>query len=200
MAAPGPDRLAAAMRALEAQLTGGLANELDLPHLRDVEQWLGTKRPLSEYAPRTRRRYLSAAKRGERQPNRSEYQKRKARTQQQYGGISPNQLTRLRKYARQNESMLRREPQNADLHFDDDFLRAITETYGYDFAVEVFKEQQASISEWDTAEDQSQGPHHPGNARYFGNHRAERESRLARLRGRGMVANTDSLYYYHGHV
>lgn len=200
MAAPGPDHLAAALRALEAQLTGGMANELDLPHLRDVESWLGTRRPLAEYAPRTRRRYLAAAKRGERQPNKTEYQKRKERVSRQYGGMNPGQLTRLRKLARENERMLRREPQNANLHFDDDFLRAIADTYGYDFAMEVMKEQRDSIREWDDAEDQSQGPQHEGNARYFGDRRTERETRLSRLRGRGMVANTDSLYYYHGHV
>lgn len=200
MAAPRPGDLAAAMRALEAQLAGGVANELDLPRLRDIERWLGTHRPLAEYAPRTRRRYLAAAKRGERQPNKSEYQRRKQRTAENYGGMSPSQLSRLRRYARENEKMLRREPQNADLYFDDDFLRAIATTYGYDFAIEVMKEQRDSIRNWDRAEDQSQGPRHKGNARYFGDNRAERETRLARLRGRGIVANTDSLYYYHGHV
>lgn len=200
MPAPRPGEFPGIERALRDILAGGQPNELDSILLRNAEQFLGTRRPLSEYAPRTRRRYMAALKRGERQPNKSEYQRRKQRTSERYGGMSPGQLTRLRKMARQNETMLRREPQNADLHFDDDFLQAIATTYGYDFAIEVMKEQQESIRDYDRAEDQSQGPHLEGNARYFGDHRTERESRLARLRGRGMVANTDSLYYYHGHI
>jgi hypothetical protein len=200
VAAVRPDHLTAALRALRAQLAGDQPNELDRMYLEGVERFVGARRPLAQYAPRTRRRYIAAAKRGVAEPNKSEYQRRKQRVAERYGGISPGQLTRLRKLARENEVMLRREPQNADVHFDDDFLQAVVTTYGYDFTIEVMIEQQESIKEWDAAPDQSQGPHHVGNARYFSPARAERESRLARLRGRGVVANTDSLYYYHGRV
>jgi hypothetical protein len=198
MANPLGDRLTAALRALESQLSGGIANPLDEVQLRHVEQWLGAKRPLSEYSPRTRRRYLAAARKGEQRPNKSEYQRRKQRTAERYGGATPNKLTRMRKLARENERALRRDPQNANFSLDDDFLAAVADVYGPDFLNEVLKEQHDSIAHWDEAEDQSQGPQHKGNRRYFG--REERETRLMRMRNRGTMANTDALYYYHGHL
>ena len=198
MSGPLGDRLNAALRALEAQLTGGVPNPLDEVQLRNVERWLGAKRPLADYSPRTRRRYLSAARRGERQPNKSEYQRRKQRTAEKYGGASPHRMSRIRRLARDNEKALRREPQNATFALDDDWLADVANIYGADFLEEVLKEQHDSIAEWDDAEDQTQGPQHKGNRAYFG--RAERETRLARLRNRGMMGNTDPLYYYHGHL
>jgi hypothetical protein len=198
MANPLGDRLNAALRALESQLSGGIPNPLDEVQLRYVERWLGAKKPLSEYAPRTRQRYLSAARRGEQRPNKAEYQRRKERTAQRYGGANPRQMSRVRKLARRNETALRREPQNANFTLDDDFLQDVANTYGADYLEEVLKEQAESIGEWDNAEDQSQGPQHPGNRRYFG--REERESRLARMRNKGVMGNTDPLYYYHGHL
>lgn len=195
MSAPLPDQLAAALRALGTQMGGALPNELDVGHLRDIERWLGTARPLADYAPRTRRRYLKAAREGVRQPNKTEYQRRKARTAELYGGITPSQLTRLRAMARENEKMLRRNPQNSDLEFTDEFLQAATTSYGYDFMIEVMKEQRDSIKQRERQEDKGQGPHHVGNQRY--QMRGERESRLSRMRQRGF-ATTDILYYYHG--
>jgi len=198
MANPLGDRLNAALRALESQLSGGIPNPLDEVQLRHVERWLGAKRPLSEYSPRTRRRYLAAARTGDQRPNKSEYQRRKARTAEKFGGASPAKMTRMRKLARDNERALRRDPQNANFTLDDDFLAAVADVYGPDFLDEVLKEQHDSIRQWDEAEDQSQGPEHKGNRRYFG--RDERESRLMRMRNRGAMANTDALYYYHGHL
>lgn len=198
MASPLGDRLNAALRALEAQLSGGIPNPLDEVQLRNVERWLGTKKPLSQYSARTRRRYLSAAKRGEQQPNKREYERRKQRTAERYGGANPAQMSRIRRMARQNESALRREPQNATFELDNDFLQDVANTYGADFLEEVLKEQRDSIRQWDNAEDQSQGPHHKGNRAFHG--REDRETRIARLRNRGIMANTDALYYYHGHL
>lgn len=196
MANPLGDRLGAALRALEAQLSGGIPDPLDLVQLRGVEQYLGAKRPLSEYAPRTRRRYLSAARRGEQRPNKSEYQRRKQRTQEKYGGASPNQMTRMRRLARRNEAALRREMENATFSFDDEFLADVANVYGPEFLDEVLKEQWDSIARWEESEDETRGSQHQGNRRYFG--REDRETRLMRLRNKGVVANTDALYYYHG--
>ncbi|MGH7744084.1 MAG: hypothetical protein ACREQ5_04595 [Candidatus Dormibacteria bacterium] len=97
--------------------------------------------------------------------------------------------------ARENEKMLRRNPQNSDLEFTDEFLQAATTSYGYDFMIEVMKEQRDSIKQRERQEDKGQGPHHVGNQRY--QMRGERESRLSRMRQRGF-ATTDILYYYHG--
>lgn len=196
MSNPLGDRLSAALRALEAQLSGGIPDPLDLVQLRGVERYLGAKKPLAEYAPRTRRRYLSAARRGEQQPNKSEYQRRKARTAERYGGATPGKMSGIKRKARRNEQALRREPQNATFEFGDDFLADVANVYGPDFLNEVLDEQWDSINEWDGSDNEAQGPHHPGNRRYFG--REERESRIMRLRNRGIVANTDALYYYHG--
>lgn len=198
MSAPLGDRLNAALRALDAQLSGGTVNPLDEVQLRNVERWLGTRKPLAEYSPRTRRRYLSAARRGEQRPNKAEYERRKQRTAEKYGGASPHRMSRVRRLARENEAALRREPQNATFSLDAEFLADVANMYGPEFLEEVLNEQRSSIAEWDESEDQSQGPQHPGNRRYFG--REERETRLLRLRNRGMVANTDALYYYHGHL
>lgn len=196
MANPLGDRLTAALRALETQLSGGIPDPLDLVQLEGVERWVGAKRPLSEYAPRTRRRYLEAARKGEQRPNKREYERRKQRAAEKFGGASPSQMSRLRRAARRNEQALRREPQNANFSFGDEFLEDVANTYGPEFLDEVLREQWDSINEWDGSDNEAQGPHHKGNRRYFG--REDRESRIMRMRNRGIVANTDALYYYHG--
>lgn len=192
------DWLAAAERYFAATARGEQPNILDEVQVARLGEYVGARRPLWEYSPRTRRRYLAAARRGETRPYAREYQRRKQSTAARWGGATPAQVTRIRQLARKNEAALRRDPQNSDVSLDDDFLRQAAEVYGPQYLLTVLKEQRDSIRAWSAAEDKSQGRHHVGNRRWFG--REKRETRLLRMRQRGVLANSDPLYYYHGHV
>lgn len=189
------ERLNSALRALAAELAGRTPAPKDAQALRAVESFTGAKRRLADYAPSTRRRYLAAARRHDRRPNVTEYQRRQRDAAR--GGVTAQQWRTVRKLARRNEEALRNDSENEDFYFDDDTLRDVLRVFGYEFTVQVLREQWQSIKAWEKG-DQVQGNSPPGTGRFFGKERRERETRWMRITGHGGVGNTDFLYYYHG--
>jgi hypothetical protein len=191
------DRLSRALRALSDELAGRTPNSGDAQELRDIERFTGAKRRLADYAPSTRRRYIAAARRYDRRPNRTEYVRRKnQQDRNRVTGVTADQWRKIKSWARRNEEALNNNPDN-DVSFDDETMRDLVTMYGVDFALEVLKEQWESIRAWEKS-DQIPGPKQKGNARYFGDERRKRETRYMRMTGQGAFGNTDPFYYYHG--
>lgn len=115
--APKRSPLDRALVALDKRLAGADLTVSEVDALGALESSLGLKRPggLASYAPRTRRRYLAAARRGEtaRQANRREYQRQ------------PSLTERIRRLAEHNATLgYGRGP------YDKDSIDALTATFG----------------------------------------------------------------------
>lgn len=186
--------LAGALKGLEKTLAGeavpfGFAEDLSY-----VETFLGLKRPLASYAPRTRRRYVAAAKAhdaGMRQSKARERVTRTTTTKSRYG-LSPSQLTRLNKV---------RLPIMAsgvviDEYLEPQVIREIVNVYGFDYMLKVLTQQLDSINQY------VDGSPRAGNRRWHSRGEFEEEARAKMIKQFTAVVyfpnGTDPYYYYHG--
>lgn len=127
--APKASPLERALAALDKRLSGSDLTKSEVDALSALESSLGLKRAggLAAYAPRTRRRYLAAARRGEsaRQANRREYQRK------------PSLDERIRRLAEHNAGLgYGRGP------YDNDSIRALTATFGKKETERLLREQK----------------------------------------------------------
>ena len=199
MPAPIPQRVDGALKAVEKVLAGAVGNDVPFEwadDLRAVEQFLGLKRPLASYAPRTRRRYVSAARKGDRGAKKTLAKERNTRTTMTRSrwGISPAQLTKLNKV---------RTPiiaSGIDIapFLNDEVIKDIVTMYGFDYLIEVLTQQLDSIRAY------TRGDRIPGRERW--DSRGELEEQAKQRLGSKFaltvhyVNGTDPYYYYHGHL
>lgn len=191
----GPDRLNGALKALEKTLAGEYVPFNWGDDLIAVEEFLGLKRPLASYAPRTRRRYIAAVRKNDRGAKRTlakETQTRTARTKEQYG-LNPSQLTQLNKVKKPIIES------GVDIHpfLNDDVIKNTVKMYGFKYMLEVLSNQLDSIKRY------TAGDPLPGRERW--NSRGELEEAAKARLGSAFqlttiyIGGTDPYYYYHGH-
>lgn len=179
----GRTRVNRGATALDKQLSGQALTTGESNALTWLENLVGANRPLSEYAPRTRRRYLAKARAAPtRQSGSTEYQRRKAAVALKTGGLNPKQYTEFNKLiARRNEMM-------RDSVVDWDIVSNYVEAFGYQHVKAIMVDELDSIEEYvDRANKE------PGNRRWF-----NREHEVYKPNFNDRLANTDVLYYYHG--
>jgi hypothetical protein len=194
-----PERVEGALKAVEKVLAGAVGNDVPFEwaaDLRAVEELLGLKRPLASYAPRTRRRYVSAARKGDRGAQKTlakERVGRSTRVKAQYG-ITPAQLTKL------NKVRLPIIASKVDIapFLDDEVIKDIVKMYGFKYLMEVLTQQLDSIKRY------TEGNREPGRNRWL--NRGELEEQAKDRLGAAFqlsvyyINGTDPYYYYHGHL
>lgn len=181
MARGFPYRRASA--ALDKQLSGGELTRQEALALRNLEQRLALTKPLSEYAPRTRRRYLAAAREGltAQEANRREWQRR---TESLTGDARRQEIERLR--AAIYDSTVE---EARDAHNPEDIAELIA-LYGEPFVLQLLLNQYNSIVAY------GNGDKSAGHARW--NNRADF---MNRFRSRiELDEATDPYFYYHGTI
>lgn len=140
---------------------------------------LGTKKPLQEYAPRTRRRYKAASREGQtaRQRNKQEYQQRTGGTPKTPRGGPRNRMQDL--IDRRNQ-FFPRDP--VDVQDVQDYVAA----FGYDNVITILQEQIDSCEWW------LRNDPRPGHNRWF-----NRRHEVLRPDFTSYISNTDIFYFYH---
>lgn len=192
---PVQDAVAGAARAVEAILAG---RDPFINHQADlelVERRLGLKRPLAFYAPRTRRRYLASARRGENAEKalQRERVQRKSTTKNEYG-LTPTQLTKI------NAFRIPIQDSGVDIgpYLEPDMIKDIVQMYGFNYLHTVLADQYDSIMEYTKFNKE------PGNRRWHS--RGELEEAAEKKMAHKFSAvvytaqGTDPYYYYHGTI
>lgn len=192
---PVQDAVAGALKAIEAILAGkeppiGFASDLEL-----VERRLGLPRPLASYAPRTRRRYIAAARKGQNRETalQRERVQRKSTTKNEYG-LTPTQLTKLNRY----RIPIMESGVDIRHYLEPDMIRDIVQMYGFNYMYTVLKNQYDSIAEY------TKHNPLPGRGRWNsrGELEAEAEANMAQKFSAVVYSplGTDPYYYYHGTI
>lgn len=190
------------LKALDALVNGEPADKLDMLELAEVERFLGLDEPgpggkprkrLAEMAPRTRRRYVAAAKKGDyhaRNTLSREQQMRKFKTSNDYG-VTPAQYTKLRAV---RDAIV---DSGVDIgeYLSPSTIKDMVETYGFDYMYKVLTQQLDSIREY------TKGNAGPGNQRWHSRGQLEEAARKKMQNSFPAVLHingTDPYYYYHG--
>lgn len=190
-----PGRLDNALKALDKLLAGEIAPLAWGEDLAFVERFLGLKKPLAEYAPRTRRRYISAARKGQTaaQARAAEETQRTTSTLNRYG-MTPAEWRKIGKLIR----TIRSSGIDINEYFDPDVIKNVVQMYGVDYLRDVLTQQIDSIREY------TRGNVMPGRERWHARGELEEEA-AARMRQSFAAAvyfikGTDPYYYYHGRL
>ena len=190
-----PGRVDNAVKAVDKILSGEVAPVAWGEDLEFVERFLGLNKPLAEYAPRTRRRYISAARKGQTaaQVRQSERTQRATSTLNRYG-MTPAEWGKIGKLIRTIQSS------GIDIneYFDPDVIKNVVQMYGVDYLKEVLTQQIDSIREY------TQGNVLPGRERWNARGTLEEEAaaRMAQSFAAAVyfIKGTDPYYYYHGRL
>ena len=192
---PVQDAVAGALRAVEKVLRGEEPFINEQADLDLVERRLGLKRPLAEYAPRTRRRYAAAARRGENAERalQKERVQRKSTAKNEYG-LTPSQLTKI------NAFRIPIQESGVDIgpYLEPDMIKDIVQMYGFNYLHTVLADQYDSIKEFTSHNAE------PGRTRW--QNRGELEEEAERKMAQKFSAvvysaqGTDPYYYYHGTI
>jgi hypothetical protein len=190
-----PGRLENAIKAIDKILSGEPAPSAWGEDLAFVERFLGLDKPLSSYAPRTRRRYISAAKKGQTaaQVRASERTQRSTSTLNRYG-MNPTEWGKVGKLIR----TIRSSGIDINEYFDPDVIKNVVQMYGVAYLVDVLTQQIDSIREY------TKGNALPGNQRWHSRGDLEEDAQ-ARMKSSFaaavyFIAGTDPYYYYHGRL
>lgn len=192
---PVQDAVAGALKAVEAILAGrevpiGFQTDLEL-----VERRLGLPKPLAEYAPRTRRRYIAAARKGQNREAALQRERvvRKSSTKNEYG-LTPTQLTKINAYR------IPIQDSGVDIgpYLEPDMIKDIVQMYGFAYLHQVLADQYDSIQQY------TQNNREPGRRRWNsrGELEAEAEAKMAQKFSAVVyhAKGTDPYYYYHGTI
>lgn len=195
---PVQDAVAGAMRAL-GMIDRGLTDEQiptsAMQDLRYVERRLGLTRSLESYAPRTRRRYIAAARKGTsaKTARERENKARKSAAKNKFG-LTPTQLAKLNKY----RIPILESGVDIGPYLEPDYIRDIVQMYGFKYMITVLADQYDSIKEYTRFNAE------PGRTRW--NSRGEYEAEAEALMAQKFTAvaynakGTDPYYYYHGTI
>lgn len=192
---PVQDAVAGAAKALGLLDSGkdvptGFQSDLELVELR-----LGLKKPLASYAPRTRRRYLASARRGENAERalQKERVQRKSTTKNEYG-LTPSQLTKINAYR------IPIQDSGVDIgpYLEPDIIKDIVQMYGFNYLHTVLADQYDSIQQYTRMNAR------PGRERWQGRGELEAEAEAKMAQKFSAVVytaqGTDPYYYYHGTI
>lgn len=174
---PPRSRYLRAQQALQKELSGESLTRTESLALRTLEERLGLSRPLSSYAPRTRRRYIAAARAGQTatEANRREYRARA--------------ITGEARTARIEELRQRLDNSSLDrISHSPEQIADLVDTYGEPFVLQVLTDQLRSVEAYQS------GDPGPGRARW-----ANRQAIVERYRtSMELDESTDPYFYYHG--
>lgn len=182
-----PDPVKAGIAALNRLLAGQSVSSAEQEALSWLDSIVGARRSLAEYAPRTRRRYLAAASRGQsaRQANAAEYQRKRTRkaptAKPAVSGKSATRLEMERLAAERNTYL----PASV---VDWDVIDNFVDIFGEQHVLQILRNEVDSIKEYVYNHNRE-----PGNRRW---HNRVEEEYPAEFNER--LANTDILYFYHG--
>lgn len=166
-----PDPVKAGIAALNKLLSAGAIESDEQLALDWLEQTVGAKRSLASYAPRTRRRYIAAARKGQSatQVNKDEYAGRTWRIRME------------KLFKKRNEYM-------PDSIVDWDVVNNFVDAFGYKHVETILRNELDSIEQY-----VYHNKKEPGNARWH-----HREHEIYKPNFNERLASTDVLYYYHG--
>lgn len=176
--------------------TGDISSPILEQDLHDLNKFLGLNEPgrkkLQEMAPRTRRRYVAAAKKGDYRAKSTLKREQNMRTgRNNRYGVTSTQYTQLNALIRRIKSS------GVDImeHLEPETVKDMVQTYGFQYMIEVLTQQIDSIEEY------TKGHKEPGNARWHA--RGELEEQARERLGQLMpevfhISGTDPYYYYHG--
>lgn len=187
------ESIAGALKAIDKVLAGERAPIDWGEDLAFVERYLGLNRPLASYAPRTRRRYIAAARKGQRATQARQRETTMRQTKVKAGwNITPAQLTKLNKV----RIPIMESGIDINEYLDQDVLKEVITTYGFKYTLKVLTQQYDSIKSYTV------GNTEPGRARW--NSRGELEEAAKKELGQSFnvaiyfIKGTDPYYYYHG--
>lgn len=187
------DRVLATIDRLIAGETPDVIGDVRMEELRRVQDWMGLTRPLETYAPRSRRRFFAAAKRGyrPREAYRQERTQRATSTMNKWG-LTPAQF----RVVHQLMNTILEHGVDIEYYFDPPIIKNFANLYGYDYLVTVFTQQIDSIEAF-IAGGYIKGPPQVGHTRW--NDRGSIEARYSRDFAASVytVHGTDPYYYYH---
>lgn len=191
-----PNALIGARKALARFAAGETLKEsdFDVMDLRSIEGRLHLKRgSLTDYAPRTQRRYLTSVAKGQTAGTQStsEYQKRKMVSVSKWH-MTPYQY---RKFAPLRNAILESGVDINDM-LDPEPIRDIVDNYGFKYVITVLTNQVDSIKAW------TAGNAGPGHRRWHSRGDLEADARATMKSAFGVyyVNGTDPYYYYHGRL
>lgn len=179
------------VRTLERLLAGEPAEDIGEIYMSDlahVERWMGLKKPLVEYAPRSRRRFISAARKGYK-PSEAYKQEQTAR---QTSSVNKWGLT-AKQYGVIHKLMNKIVDSGVDIeyYFDPPVIKEFATVYGYDYLVTVFTQQIDSIEHY------KRGDRTPGRTRWDDRGSIEERYNNDFAVSVYMIRGTDPYYYYH---
>jgi hypothetical protein len=190
---PLPDAIEAAARALRYIAQGHPVTFSQADDLARVTGYLGLSRPLQDYAPRTQRRYIAAARRGQKAEHaRARERESRSSSTRDIWGLTPAQLTRLNKV---------RTPiieSGVDIRemLDPSVIKEIARMYGFQYLMDVLTQQLDSIKHYT---DHNPAP---GHARWVSRGELEAAARERMADKFAAISyfpkGTDPYYYYHG--
>lgn len=174
--------------ALAKQLQGRALSSSETRALESLQARTGARRPLAQYAPRTRRRYLAIARSTQTpgQAKATEYQRRKESVAQRTGGLTPTQYTEINKLLKQRNAYFTEQP---TAEVDWDILSNFVMAFGYRHVRTILKEELESIRAY-IREDSS-----------IGQRRWDKRQDITKKYKKDvtlLLGNVDILYFYHG--
>lgn len=169
-----------ASAALNKQLAGEALSRREQLALTNLQSRLGLTKPLADYAPRTRRRYLAAAREGltAREANSREWSDR---TGSLTGEARLRKIEQLRSDIESSSVELAR-----DKHSRED-IQELIDLYGAPFVLRLLNDQRDSIAHYQS------GDTSPGKRRW-----ENRTDLLSQYRMMEADDATDPYFYYHG--
>lgn len=192
---PVQDAVAGAVRAIDKLLAGHEPFINEQADLDLVQRRLGLPRELKDYAPRTRRRYLAAARKGHNRETalQRERVQRKSTTKNEYG-LTPTQLTKINAY----RIPIMESGVDIGPYLEPDMIKDIVQMYGFHYLHTVLADQYDSIVEYTKFNKE------PGRSRWNsrGELEAEAEAKMAQKFSAVVYSakGTDPYYYYHGTI
>lgn len=183
-----PDPVKAGIAALNRLLAGETVAGAEQEALSWLESVVGARKPLQEYAPRTRRRYLAAAGRGQsaREVNAAEYARKKGKA-----AAKPSAPRKPTKAAMRKEMERLADKRNEFLPMsvvDWDVIENFIQVFGEVHVLQILRNEVDSIEHY-----VYQHNREPGNRRWH-----NRVEEVYPANFNEVLANTDILYYYHG--
>lgn len=171
-----------ASRALDKQLAGQSLTRREQLALTNLQNRLGLARSLADYAPRTRRRYLAAAREGltARETNQRDY---RSRPTSFTGPARRREIERLREAIYDSTVEQARDAHSVDA------IEDLIDLYGEAFTLRVLADQHRAIQAYQS------GDNTAGKRRWD-----NREQILAQYRSPDTLdaSDTDVYFYYHG--
>ncbi len=170
-----------ATAALNKQLAGEALSRQERLALDNLQSRLGLSKPLADYAPRTRRRYLAAAREGltAKEVNRKE---RSVRPDGVTGWTRSQEIHRLRRAIEESSV----DGSAAQPHSRDE-IQHLIDLYGEAYVHRILADQYDSISHYQN------GDAGPGRRRWFA-----RDEIINQYRDGIDITDIDPYYYYHG--